>query len=496
MANLEGVCDPDAKAYRGCRVGVETGPVFVRQKRSPASKPKGKAKAKAKRGKAAKSRGGISLFDGLEQRHLDFIRLFLVAAGIFLLFVLFFGWEGGKVGYGIETALEYLFGSVGARIFTLLMLVAGGMLLTGTSVSALARGIGHSLRAIFFGGAKASEATARTVRASSEEVRRRKQARDERTAETQAAQTDVMKDYPEDDDDFEPTVALAEDPEDDGIFAPGIFDFSHDEGEEATTEETRALSAPEPEPEPDLPEPEPVQQIFPELTEKKSPGTTPQGNLRGVTTSEEIDYQLPSPRVLERGKGDKGPDPKDQQLTGRKLIEALGHFGVEAKIVGVVSGPHVSLYELRLAPGIKVKKVTAPAEVLTAGRLARQGDRRQRGLDRHREDAARPRRRHHRLGQERLRQRDALLDPDVGLAERSAPGAGRPEASRAQPLRERPAPPAAGGDLAAARRQRARQPDHRDGDALRRDVAGPRPQPGGAEPDPPQGRRGAAAAHP
>ncbi len=345
-------------------IGVETGPVFVRQKRSPASKPKGKAKAKAKPRKAAKSRGGISLFDGFEQRHLDFIGLFLVAAGIYLLFVLFFGWEGGKVGYGIETALEYLFGSVGARIFTLLMLVAGGMLLTGTSVSALARGIGHSLRAIFFGGAKASEATARTVRASSEEVRRRKQAREERTAETKAAQTDVMKDYPEDDDDFEPTVALAEDPEDDGIFAPGIFDFSDDGKEEAPTEETQALSAPEPEPEPDLPDPEPVQQIFPELAEKKSPGTTPQGNLRGVTTSEEIDYQLPSPRVLERGKGDKGPDPKDQQLTGRKLIEALGHFGVEAKIVGVVSGPHVSLYELRLAPGIKVKKVTELANDL------------------------------------------------------------------------------------------------------------------------------------
>src|SRR6202012_591904 len=182
MPNLEGVCDPDATAYRGSRAGVEIGPVFVRQKRSPASKPKGNAKAKAKRGKAAKSRGGISLFDGLEQRHLDFIGLFLVAAGIYLLFVLFFGWGGGKVGYGVETALEYLFGSVGARIFTL------GMLLTATSVSALARGIGHTLRAIFFGGAKASEATARTVRQSSEEVKRRKQARDERTAETKAAQ--------------------------------------------------------------------------------------------------------------------------------------------------------------------------------------------------------------------------------------------------------------------------------------------------------------------
>ncbi len=338
--------------------------MFVRQKRSPASKPKGKAKAKAKRGKAAKSHGGFSLFDGFEQRHLDFIGLFLVAAGIYLLFVLFFGWEGGKVGYGIETALQYLFGSVGARIFTLLMLVAGGMLLTGTSVSALARGIGHTLRAIFFGGAKASEATARTVRQGSDEVKRRKQARDERTAETRAAQTDVMSDYPdEDDESFAPTVALAaEDDRDDDIFAPGIFDFSDEED----TAETQVVSAkePEPEPEPELPDPEPVQMPLPETSESSSVGTTPQGNLRGVTTSEEIDYSLPSPRVLERGKGDKGPDPKDQQATGRKLIEALGHFGVDAKIIGVVSGPHVSLFELRLAPGTKVKKVTELANDL------------------------------------------------------------------------------------------------------------------------------------
>src|ERR1700750_3347851 len=202
MANLEGVCDTDGKPYRGSGVGVETGPVFVRQKRSPASKPKGKAKAKAKRGKAAKSRGGISLFDGLEQRHLDFIGLFLVAAGIYLLFVLFFGWEGGKVGYGIETGLVYLFGSFGARIFALLMLVAGGMLLTGTSVSALARGIGRGLKFVFFGGMKASEGNARTARQSSEEWRQR---RDERTAVTREAKTDVMRDSPEDDD-VEPTV--------------------------------------------------------------------------------------------------------------------------------------------------------------------------------------------------------------------------------------------------------------------------------------------------
>ena len=105
--------------------------MFVRKKRAPARK----AKAGKKRAKAAKPKGGLHLPAGLEQRHLDLIGLLLVAFGVYLVFVLFLGWEGGKVGYGVETGLSYLFGTVGARIFTVLMLLIGGMLLTGTSVS-------------------------------------------------------------------------------------------------------------------------------------------------------------------------------------------------------------------------------------------------------------------------------------------------------------------------------------------------------------------------
>ncbi len=82
------------------------------------------------------------------------------------------------------------------------------------------------------------------------------------------------------------------------------------------------------------------------------------GNKRGVTESEQIDYRPPPAKVLEKGKGDSGPDTRDHEAIGRKLVETLGHFGVEAKIVGIVSGPHVSRFELRLAPGTKVKKVT------------------------------------------------------------------------------------------------------------------------------------------
>jgi S-DNA-T family DNA segregation ATPase FtsK/SpoIIIE len=319
--------------------------MFVRQKRSAPARRKKPAKGK----KAAKPRRGLHLPERIEQRHLDLLGLFLLAASIYLIFVLFAGWEGGKVGYGVETALLYLFGSVGARIFVLLMLVSGGMLLTGTSVSTLAQGIGRGLHAIFIGSGDA----ARTVARTHADWREDRRARSAEEAETIAGATDVMKGYPEDDDDFEPTVALADEDDTADFAAAGIFDRIDDE---ADSEDDAAATEAVPE------EPEQEPEPLPDLTD--APRTTPMGNTRGVTVADELNYTSPPMKALERGKGDKGPDPRDQEAIGRKLIEALGHFGVEAKIIGVVSGPHVSLYELRLAPGIKVKKVTELANDL------------------------------------------------------------------------------------------------------------------------------------
>ncbi len=313
--------------------------MFVRKKRAPVRK----RKAGAKRSKPAKPRGGLHLPAGLEQRHLDLVGLLLVAFGVYLAFVLFFGWEGGKVGYGVETGLVYLFGAVGARIFTVLLLAAGGMLLTGTSVSALARGVGRGARATFRGIFRGGDAAARTVARTHMDWREQRQTRSE--AATVAGATDVMSSYP-DTDEFEPTVQLAEEPDDEPELAEASDDFDR-ELEEISTSEEDAIAAQEPAP----------------AAEQVS--LTPMGQARGVTTSEEIDYEPPSAKVLDRGKNsDKGPDPRDHELVGRKLVETLGHFGVEAKIVGVVSGPHVSRYELRLAPGIKVKKVTELANDL------------------------------------------------------------------------------------------------------------------------------------
>ena len=96
------------------------------------------------------------------------------------------------------------------------------------------------------------------------------------------------------------------------------------------------------------------------VIEEKGLGVTPQGKTRtrgGVTESEEIAYKLPPTKALERGKADPGPDMRDREATASALLESLRHFGVEARLLGTVSGPHVSRYELQLAPGTKVAKV-------------------------------------------------------------------------------------------------------------------------------------------
>jgi S-DNA-T family DNA segregation ATPase FtsK/SpoIIIE len=316
--------------------------MFVRKKRGSAARRKPKSKAKA-----TPRLPRPHLPEGLQQRHLDLIGLFLIAAGVYLCFVLFFDWDGGKVGEGLETGLEYLFGQVGARIATVLMLAIGAMLVTGTSVSTVFRGVGRGVRHTFVGGRDIAQTA----------IQHREERRGEKASafETQAGPTDVMSTYPEDDD-FEPTVAIVEDSVED---EPVTTEF--ETGVESDAEADR-----DPEPggaglNPHAYEVEVRSEEGLGVgtdAESKQTALTPMGQKRGVTESDQIDYRPPPAKVLEKGKGDKGPDPRDHEVIGRKLVETLGHFGVEAKIVGIVSGPHVSRFELRLAPGTKVKKVT------------------------------------------------------------------------------------------------------------------------------------------
>ncbi|MFN8176141.1 MAG: DNA translocase FtsK 4TM domain-containing protein [Solirubrobacteraceae bacterium] len=79
---------------------------------------------------------------------------------------------------------------------------------------------------------------------------------------------------------------------------------------------------------------------------------------RAAAADPDYPWRLPAARILRRSTAEAAkPDTRGQEQTATALVEALGHFGVEAKVVGTVAGPHITRYELRLAPGTKVAKV-------------------------------------------------------------------------------------------------------------------------------------------
>jgi S-DNA-T family DNA segregation ATPase FtsK/SpoIIIE len=87
---------------------------------------------------------------------------------------------------------------------------------------------------------------------------------------------------------------------------------------------------------------------------------TPQGRYRSAVTDDpDFKWELPdASRLLTRSSGEQSrPDTAGQERIATALVEALGHFGVDAKVIGTVAGPHITRYELRLAPGTKVAKV-------------------------------------------------------------------------------------------------------------------------------------------
>ncbi len=86
---------------------------------------------------------------------------------------------------------------------------------------------------------------------------------------------------------------------------------------------------------------------------------TPQGRYRAhITEDPGFVWRVPKSRFLVRSTGEAAkPDTAGQEQVAATLIETLGHFGIEANVIGRVAGPHITRYELRLAPGTKVAKV-------------------------------------------------------------------------------------------------------------------------------------------
>ncbi len=218
--------------------------------------------------------------------------------------------HGGLFGESLFWASAKLFSTAGSHILFVFLLLAGILLLTGASIASILT------------------ATREAAASTTERVRRT-------TATVRVPYEPLPPISPPEPDDHEPIVRATH------VEVPAV-----EETDEFDELELEAEEVPEYEPEVADDEPE------------EEPELTPMGNRRSpVTESDDIEYRMPKLSFLKRSSGAQKLDTKGIERVGAQLVEALSHFNVEARLIGTVGGPHVTRYELRLAPGIKMSKV-------------------------------------------------------------------------------------------------------------------------------------------
>src|SRR3954452_2507477 len=348
----------------------------------------------------------------IEQRHLDLAGLALVAAGVFLACPLWLGWDGGEAGQALVDGLTWAAGAV-AYSAPVVLLAAGALLVLrpvlpavrpfragalcllfsalllfgaggepvrdngGVAGQALhdaaARAfsdVGASIIAIFLAAAGAllltGDSVAGVLRATHSHVsettrglRERRRPLDDDADDGYAPPDESPFFGPPEPADAEPVVRprttsasldgamrypdLFGTPAEMAVAAPAV------EAEEEEEEEEEEAPEPEPDPEPvavEKPAPEP----------RRAPDGREQLDLELPVAEQE--FALPEPRILKRSSPEQArPDTAGQEQTTRRLVEALGHLGVQAQVIGAVAGPHITRYELQLAPGVKMAKV-------------------------------------------------------------------------------------------------------------------------------------------
>jgi DNA segregation ATPase FtsK/SpoIIIE, S-DNA-T family len=97
----------------------------------------------------------------------------------------------------------------------------------------------------------------------------------------------------------------------------------------------------------------------PLLSLEPEPLVTQQEQLFDDVTSEHLEYKLPDRSVLRVSPERTDSSGETSARVAELLVQTLAHFGIDATVIGQISGPRVTRYELQLAPGTKVSKVAA-----------------------------------------------------------------------------------------------------------------------------------------
>jgi S-DNA-T family DNA segregation ATPase FtsK/SpoIIIE len=263
--------------------------------------------------------------------------------------------RGGIIGQGEFWVIEHLFSSVGAHILAAFMFIAGLILVSGATLASFIRITGNHV--IDTGRALRRTAPRRPAALSP----RRATLRPATAAAKAARDANEYDDAAPEELEYEPEPLLPPEPDTAELIvrathveAPPIENGPEEESDEAP--ELKADSDPShDEPEDESPNETQTQTRLPVDPED----LTPQGRYRAsVTDDPDFVWHVPPARFLTRSTGDAAkPDTAGQEQVAKTLTETLGHFGIEARVIGRVTGPHITRYELRLAPGIKVGKV-------------------------------------------------------------------------------------------------------------------------------------------
>jgi S-DNA-T family DNA segregation ATPase FtsK/SpoIIIE len=316
---------------------------MARRRKKRAVRPRAPARVrKAKRAK--KARG---------HQHPELVGLVLAALGLFLATVVYLGWSGGRVGGWLGDGLEAIMGGA-VYALPLGLVVVGSLMLarsdlvdvrpfrTGVAVSTfglmLTLGehggyLGSGLDAVFgtlLGGTGAAIAggTALTAGAllltgaSAGALLRRGATAARRSFDR--ALPEVMEEPPE-------LISTA--------------NARPHELVDAASEYPDVIGMAEPAPLIPFPEPDTQESADQESLFNASPAVQ--------------DYRLPD-RSLLRSSGTKGnATPEASGQIAQALVQALADFGVQASVMGEITGPRVTRYELQLAAGTKMSKVAA-----------------------------------------------------------------------------------------------------------------------------------------
>ncbi len=115
------------------------------------------------------------------------------------------------------------------------------------------------------------------------------------------------------------------------------------------------------------PEPDPEPELFPEIPDpiaEEEPVASP-APVKPARTPTQVagrPYKLPGLDLLNKSSAKASiADPQEVESKKRVLQDTLDSFGIDAQVGDSTSGPRVTLFEIKPAPGVKVEKISSLA---------------------------------------------------------------------------------------------------------------------------------------